>query len=56
MQEILAEDQPYTFLYIPFSLQAINKRIKGIKPAPIGISYNIERWWIPAEGRKYLIP
>lgn len=56
LQEILAEDQPYTFLYIPMSLEALHKRFRGIKPAPIGISYNIERWWVPKNEQKYLVP
>ena len=46
-QEILAEDQPYTFLYIPYSLVAVHKRVRGIKPAPAGISYNFIKWFIP---------
>ncbi|RKX60381.1 MAG: peptide-binding protein [Thermodesulfobacteriota bacterium] len=53
IQEILAEDQPYTFLYIPMSLEAIHKRFKGIKPAPIGIGYNIEEWWVPKKFQRY---
>ncbi|NPA40050.1 MAG: peptide-binding protein [Thermodesulfobacteria bacterium] len=52
VQEILAEDQPYTFLYIPYSLEAISKRIKGVKPSKIGIGYNIEKWWIPKRLQK----
>ncbi|HEA83689.1 MAG TPA: peptide-binding protein [Thermodesulfobacterium geofontis] len=56
VQEILAEDQPYTFLYIPMSLEAIHKRFHGIKPAAIGIGYNIEKWWVPKKLQKYLIP
>ncbi|MCD6489532.1 MAG: peptide-binding protein [Thermodesulfobacterium sp.] len=56
VQEILAEDQPYTFLYIPMSLEAIHKRFRGIKPAPMGIGYNIEEWWVPKKLQKYLIP
>ena len=56
VQEILAEDQPYTFLYIPMSLEAIHKRFQGIKPAAIGIGYNIEEWWVPKKMQKYLIP
>ncbi|PMP67380.1 MAG: peptide-binding protein [Thermodesulfobacterium geofontis] len=56
VQEILAEDQPYTFLYIPLSLEAIHKRFRGIKPSAIGIGYNIEKWWVPKEMQKYLIP
>jgi len=46
-QEILAEEQPYTFLYVPYSLVAVNKKIKGITPAPAGISYNFTKWYIP---------
>lgn len=56
LQEILAEDQPYTFLYIPMSLEAIHKRFRGIKPSALGISYNIEKWWVPKSEQKYLIP
>ncbi len=56
LQEILAEDQPYTFLYIPYSLEAIHPRFRGIKPSPLGISYNIERWWVPRDEQKYLLP
>ncbi len=56
VQEILAEDQPYTFLYIPMTLEAIHKRFHGIKPTAIGISYNIEEWWVPKKMQKYLIP
>ncbi len=56
LQEILAEDQPYTFLYIPMSLEAIHKRFRGIKPSAIGISYNLERWWVPKGEQKYLAP
>ncbi len=56
VQEILAEDQPYTFLYVPMSLPVIHKRFRGIKPAPAGISYNLERWWVPRNEQKYIMP
>ncbi len=56
VQEILAEDQPYTFLYIPMSLEAIHKRFHGIKPSAIGIGYNIEKWWVPKRMQRYLLP
>ncbi|RUM87277.1 MAG: peptide-binding protein, partial [Thermodesulfatator sp.] len=55
-QEILAEDQPYTFLYVPMALPCIHRRFHGIKPAPLGISYNLERWWVPRSAQKYLVP
>ena len=52
-QEILAEDQPYTFLYIPDDLIIVSNRIRGIKPAPIGIGYNFDKWYVPKDEQKY---
>ena len=52
-QEILAEDQPYTFLYIPMSLPIVHARFHGIKPAPAGISYNFIRWYVPKNLQRY---
>ncbi len=52
-QEILAEDQPYTFLFIPDALPAIHKRFRGIKPAPAGIDYNFDKWYVPKGEQKY---
>ncbi|MGB3399793.1 MAG: peptide-binding protein [Candidatus Deferrimicrobiaceae bacterium] len=53
IQEILAEEQPYVFLYYPDSLPAVQKRIRGIEPAPAGISYNFIKWYVPKGERKY---
>ncbi len=52
-QEILAEDQPYTFLYVPDELIIISNRIRGIAPAPIGIGYNFDKWYVPKDEQKY---
>ncbi|PKN53627.1 MAG: peptide-binding protein [Deltaproteobacteria bacterium HGW-Deltaproteobacteria-13] len=52
-QEILAEDQPYTFLYVPEALIIINKRFRGIEPAPIGLEYNFIKWYVPKDEQKY---
>lgn len=52
-QEILADQQPYIFLYVPYSLPAVSSRIKGIVPAPAGITYNIEKWFVPKTLQKY---
>ncbi len=54
IQEILAEEQPYTFLYVPDALPIISSRFRGIKPAPIGIGYNFIKWYVP-EGEQRLI-
>ncbi len=52
-QEILAEDQPYTFLFVPDALPAIARRFRGIKPAPAGIDYNFIKWYVPKGEQKY---
>ncbi len=52
-QEILAEEQPYTFLYIPEALPVVSSRIHGIKPAPLGISYNFIKWFVPKHMQRY---
>ena len=52
-QEILAEEQPYTFLYVPEALPAIAKRFRGVEPAPAGIRYNFRNWYVPQGEQKY---
>ncbi|MEF8793678.1 peptide-binding protein [Thiohalorhabdus sp.] len=43
----LLEATPIVYLYAPLSLAAVHKRIRGIEPAPAGIEYNVEDWYIP---------
>jgi len=52
-QEILAEEQPYTFLYVAEALPAVAKRFRGIEPSPAGITYNFIKWWVPESEQKY---
>lgn len=52
-QAILAEEQPYTFLYVPEALPIVNARIHGIEPSPLGISYNFNRWYVPKGLQRY---
>ncbi len=47
LQEILHEEQPYCFLYLPMALPIVQARIQGIEPAPAGIAHNFNRWWVP---------
>lgn len=47
MQAILHEEQPYLFLYVPYALPMVGARYQGIEPAPAGIMYNFDKWWIP---------
>ena len=55
MQEILAEDVPYVFLYVPQALQIVHSRFCNIKPTAIGIGYNIEKWYVPKRLQKHTL-
>jgi peptide/nickel transport system substrate-binding protein len=54
-QEILAEDQPYTFLYVPEDLIIISSRFRGIEPAPVGLDYNFIKWYVPQGEQKFVM-
>lgn len=58
LQEILSDEQPYLWLYAPYALEAVHKRVVGIKPAPAGIGYNSMEWYVPKawELRPALVP
>lgn len=47
IHEILSEEQPCTFLYVPDALPVIHKRFKGVEKAPIGIWHNFIHWYVP---------
>lgn len=55
IQEILAEEQPYLFLYVPDALPIIHARFRGIEPAPLGIGYNFIKWYVPKEEHKLVM-
>lgn len=55
IQEILAEEQPYIFLYVPDALPVVHSRFKGIEPSPIGISYNIHKWYVPQKLQRHVL-
>jgi len=47
IHEILADEQPYAFLYVPDATPIVHKRFKGIEVAPLGIMYNFNQWYVP---------
>jgi peptide/nickel transport system substrate-binding protein len=53
LQEVLAEDQPIVFLYFRDGLPVVSSRIRGIVPAPIGINYNFNEWFVPLNLHRY---
>ena len=49
----LAEDQPYTFLYVADALPIAASRFRNIISAPIGIGYNLIDWYVPRAEQRY---
>jgi peptide/nickel transport system substrate-binding protein len=44
MFTLIAQDNPYLFLYIPNSLTTVNKKIKNIQPSSNGIWHEYIKW------------
>ena len=44
MFKIITDENPYLFLYIPNSITTVNRDIKNIESAPIGIWHNYIKW------------
>jgi len=53
IHQLIADDQPYLFLYVSDSLPVVHKRFHGIEPAPAGIGYNFIRWYVPERLQRY---
>ena len=50
-QEIISEEQPYTFLYISKRVSAVQRRFQGVKVFPDGLR-PID-WWVPVAQQKF---
>jgi peptide/nickel transport system substrate-binding protein len=44
IHQILVDEQPTVFLYVPDALTVIHKRFRGIEKAPLGITYDFIHW------------
>ncbi len=44
MFQIIVDDNPYLFLFIPNSITAVNKNIKNVEPSLGGIWHNYTKW------------
>jgi peptide/nickel transport system substrate-binding protein len=46
IQKILASDEPYAFLYEAQNYAGLSKKVGGIVASPLGIEYNMNKWYI----------
>ncbi|MGH0032876.1 MAG: ABC transporter substrate-binding protein [Myxococcota bacterium] len=51
-QEILYEEQPYTFLFAGASVSVWDKRFAGVRWYP-GMDPDLSEWWVPLDRQKY---
>jgi len=47
IQEIIAEEQPYNFLYVPDALPIVQARFRGVEVGATGIGHNFIHWYVP---------
>jgi len=50
-QEILHEEQPYTFLFTPKTLVVVSRRFHNVVLYPMGLAPLY--WWVPKDSQKY---
>ncbi|MDH3284782.1 MAG: ABC transporter substrate-binding protein [Acidobacteriota bacterium] len=51
-QEVMAEGQPYTFLYYRPRMHLVSARVRGVEIGPRGLFANVSDWWISLEERR----
>jgi ABC-type transport system substrate-binding protein len=51
-QELLVDEQPYTFTYFAHRLDGVNKRLQGVVTDVRGEWQSTKDWWIPADQRR----
>ena len=55
IHEILSDDEPYTFLFVPQALPVVHRRFREVRQAPIGVGFNFIHWWVPKDEQKYRV-
>ena len=52
-QEIIYDEHPYTFLFVPNDAFAYHKRLQNVKVYPPDPAYDLLEWYVPAGSQKY---
>ncbi|TAN45665.1 MAG: peptide-binding protein [Nitrospirae bacterium] len=55
IHEIIVDEQPYLFLFVPDGLPVLHKRFKGVAKAPLGIWYDFIRWHVPNDRAQWYL-
>jgi peptide/nickel transport system substrate-binding protein len=52
-QEILHDEQPYTFVYYPLEAAAYHRRFQNVVWLPARPGYDLSAWFVPMSSQKY---
>ena len=52
-QEIIHDEQPHTFLFVPEDSAAYDKRFQGVAWLPPRPGYDLNSWFVPKGSQKY---
>jgi len=52
-QEIIHDEQPYTFLLIPKEPMVYQKRFQNVTWLPVSPGYDLTQWFVPLALQKY---
>jgi len=52
-QEVIHDEQPYTFLYYQEEPAAYSKRFQNVQWLPLRPGYDLNSWWVPKPLQKY---
>lgn len=55
-QQIVADDQPYVFLWSPLYPSVYNTRLQNVNYSAVRPGYNPTQWWVPKDQWKYAQP
>jgi peptide/nickel transport system substrate-binding protein len=50
-QKLIAEQQPYTFIYFSERIEGVSDRLRNVKPDARGDWVGIDKWWIAPDQR-----
>jgi peptide/nickel transport system substrate-binding protein len=53
LQQIIYDDQPYTFLFWRKEFFAVHKRVRDIEPNILSTLFGIRKWWVPKQERLF---
>ena len=53
VHQLLYDDQPYTFLFVPDALPILHVRFRNVEATPIGIFYNFIDWNVVPSKQRY---